>query len=421
MMSRLLCRFLVIGSLLAASSASQAFLNQGRLPPFAGAEDTTFFGSNGRDAAVSDHGFDATVRAIVYHPGSNSLIVGGDFTKYNGVFVNGLAKISLDGQLDTTFNANIGAGFTGSVYTIAVDNNNRIVVGGTFVNAGGYSNLDYIARLQPDGSYDSFFQPDAIAGEIKSIAIDGSNRIVIGCNCHDDVPLPYNYQLLARLRASDGKFDSTFAQTALTYDGSASVNSVALTSDGSIVAGGSFVISGTKNNVMKFQTNGNVDNSFLVNIGTATTASSFVYAVRVQADDKILVGGTFTTFDGFAAPKLVRLQANGIRDTGFALSSQLGTVYGIFLDSAAKLLVVGTQFGNVGSNPGYQQIRRYGTAGGATDLSLNPGAGFGPLASNIVYSMAYHKGYLYAVGDFSSYNAHNVPRITKIYVGPYDP
>ncbi len=70
-------------------------------------------------------------------PGSN-ILIGGDFTSYNGVAWNYLARMKSDGSPDITFNP--GAGPNGPVYTIQWDEYmRRAGLGGTFTTYQGVS------------------------------------------------------------------------------------------------------------------------------------------------------------------------------------------------------------------------------------------------------------------------------------------
>jgi uncharacterized delta-60 repeat protein len=107
------------------------------------------------------------------------IIVGGGFTKINGLALNYLARLNPDGSLDTNFNAGIaGAGAT-SVFCLAVTPQDQIVVGGNFNSINGYSRSG-IARLNADGGVDTTFDPGLGAGSVSGIALQNDGKIVIG-------------------------------------------------------------------------------------------------------------------------------------------------------------------------------------------------------------------------------------------------
>jgi uncharacterized delta-60 repeat protein len=103
-------------------------------------------------------GFDpnanGAIRAIAVQA-DGKILIGGDFTTLspNGsaaVTRNRLARLNPDGTLDTAFNPN-AEGPNGYVFSIAVQPDGKILAGGQFVSMGGQTR-NRIARLNPDGT-----------------------------------------------------------------------------------------------------------------------------------------------------------------------------------------------------------------------------------------------------------------------------
>ena len=82
------------------------------------------------------------------------------------------------------------------------------------------------------------------------------------------------------------------------------MRAIALQSDGKVLIGGCFtsVTSTTRNHIARLNTDGSLDTSF--NPGTG--ASSTVYALVVQTDDKVIIGGAFNSM---TAPPATALPA----------------------------------------------------------------------------------------------------------------
>jgi uncharacterized delta-60 repeat protein len=81
-------------------------------------------------------------------------------THYNGVLVNGIARLNTDGSLDTTFNAG-GSGFTLSTIRnigsdMHVQPDDKIVAVGMFTHYNGTSSKGII-RLNANGTIDTSF------------------------------------------------------------------------------------------------------------------------------------------------------------------------------------------------------------------------------------------------------------------------
>ena len=98
------------------------------------------------------------------------------------------------------------------------------------------------------------------------------------------------------------------------------MQSLALQADGKVLAGGNFT--GYNNDLaapdylVRLNANGTRDTGF--NSGGAGLTGFYVAALAVQADGKVLAGGNFTLYNGAAAPdNVLRLNANGSLDTGF--------------------------------------------------------------------------------------------------------
>lgn len=92
------------------------------------------------------------------------------------------------------------------------------------------------------------------------------------------------------------------------------------------------------------QTPGNIDLSFGVGDGiTVNTATTRCLAI--QLDDKILVGGNFTSYDGYTRRDIVRINADGSIDTTFNTGtglSEYSSIHVITPQSDGKILVGGT-------------------------------------------------------------------------------
>ena len=74
-------------------------------------------------------GFDSTVFAIAIQS-DNKILVGGSFTNYNGTGANFIVRLNSDGSIDTSFI--YGTGFDNSVDSIAIQSDGKIIVGGFF-------------------------------------------------------------------------------------------------------------------------------------------------------------------------------------------------------------------------------------------------------------------------------------------------
>ena len=166
---------------------------------------------------------------------------------------------------------------------------------------------------------------------------------------------------------------------------SSTVNTAATQSDGKILVGGNFTTysGSTKNYIARLNTDGTADTGSSWNIGTGF--NSIVYSIAVQADQKILAGGGFTTYSGSTKNRITRLNTNGTADTGSSWNTGAGfntTVYTTAIQADQKIVVGGGFTTYSGSTKNY--IARLNTDGTAdTGSSWNQGAGFNSFVFSI--------------------------------------
>jgi uncharacterized delta-60 repeat protein len=176
-------------------------------------------------------GFTGTVSALVLQA-DGKIIAGGLFTGYNGTGQNYITRINTDGSIDSSFS--IGTGFGAAVNALALQSDGKIIVGGNFTSFNG-NTQNYLARLNSDGSYDSTFNTGTgFASSVTTLALQSDGKIVVGGNFTSFNGNNQNY--LVRLN-SDGSYDSTF-NTGTGFG--AAVNTLAIHSSGRILSGGSF-------------------------------------------------------------------------------------------------------------------------------------------------------------------------------------
>ena len=102
---------------------------------------------------------------------NGKILVGGSFGYYNGTNIGDyIARLNNDGTLDGGFTAgSVGTEFNGSVSNIIVQSDGKILVGGDFTSYNGVSR-NYITRLNSGGTLDTSFDFDT-SGPVSSIAL----------------------------------------------------------------------------------------------------------------------------------------------------------------------------------------------------------------------------------------------------------
>ena len=303
------------------------------------------------------------VLAIAVQP-DGKIILGGNFTTLSPNFGatvtrNRLARLNLDGTLDTAFDPNVTGG---DVNAIALQADGKIVIGGFFTNIGGQTR-NRLARLNTDGTLDMAFDPD-LGNAVRALAIQADGKIIAGGQFTTVGGQTCNR--IARLNI-DGTRDTAFNPNA-----NNTVFAIVVQADGRILVGGFFngvnsIGGATRNRIARLNSDGTADMGFDPN------ASNAVFAIAVQPDGKVLVGGDFTAIGPAGRNRLARLDASTGAADSFNPNANLG-VFTIALQADGKF-VVGGDFTTMGSES-RRTVARFDAAGAldAFDPSANIGA-----------------------------------------------
>jgi uncharacterized delta-60 repeat protein len=324
------------------------------------------------DPGLGVNSITSEVNESVQLPDGKILLVG-YFSSFGGnTDMNRIAKLNSDGTPATGFISGVSAPSLASssfrLYCLALQNDGKILVGGRFTEYDGYVR-NCIARINQDGSIDATFDPGTGSGswDILDIQIQPDGKILVAGNFLTFNG--YNYSGLVRLNP-DGTMDNTFVHDTGTYD--FLINSISLQSDGKIIAGGSFAYIGTTNvRIVRFNTDGSIDPTFNPN---ANSSATNINRVLVQPDGKILIAGQFSSLNGDQNIKnITRVDANGVVDATFNPGANPGgMIFDIHLDANGKIVVVGS-FTTWNNSPANRIVRL--NASGSFDSSFNSGDG----------------------------------------------
>lgn len=284
----------MFGSVEAASGVNT--LRQAALFNPDGTVDSSFpvgtgFQSNGlstfgvyRAVRMSDGGYIAT----------------GDFLGYNGTSRARLLRIKPDGTADTAYNTG-GTGPNATIVQILPLSGGRVLLGGfTSISYNGTAVTGQLLRINADGSRDNNF----------TVQISNNSSAVSA--------------------AVGGSYEQP---------------------DGKIVLIGGFThfgatsTSGTASNgLLRLNADGTLDATFATGTGVAPGTAMMVTGLT---DGRLVLVGSFTTFNGSTVNRMVVLNANGARDTTFTAPAALnGTVSQVIPQEDGKFLVFGDFTGN---------------------------------------------------------------------------
>ena len=299
------------------------------------------------------------------------------------------------------------------VFVSRTQSDGKILVGGTF-NSWNSTGVGRIVRLNSDGTRDTDFSTNIGTGAndyVVSIAIQSDGKIVLGGGF-----TTWNGTTVGRIVRlnSDGTRDTAFTTNNGTGASSA-VQSITLQSDGKILVGGSYTSwnGTTVNRIVRLNSDGTRDTTFTTNTGTG--ANDSVDLIAIQSDGKIIVGGGFTTWNGTTSMgRIVRLNSDGTRDTAFTTNTGTGAnsyVTSITMQSDGKILI-GGNFTTWNGTTGIGRIVRLNTDGTRdTAFSNNIGTG----GNDYVYSIAIQSdGEIVVGGSFTSWNSTGVGRIVRL-------
>ena len=279
------------------------------------------------------------------------------------------------GQLDTTFVP--APGTNDAVNVVIPQPDGKVIAAGRFTFANNVAR-NRIARFNFNGSLDTSFDPGTGAdGEITAAVLQPDGRIVVAGRFTSFNGFTHNG--ICRLNAN-GSVDQTFGLGNGINNPAALA--LALQSDGRIIVGGQFtqVDLTLRNNLARLNTNGSVDLSFDPG---PNGPSGDVNAIVIQPDGRIVIGGTFIGYNGFARGGIARVLGNGALDPSF--DSGVGTggnVFALALQHNGQIVLGGrfTQYWG----PIAPLLRAFsGTARSISDLILCPTVGFNRLRSNL--------------------------------------
>ena len=253
------------------------------------------------------------------------------------------------GQLDNTFGHDgivttaLKVNGTSQINSIVLQSDGKLVAAGVSNNG---INADFtLARYTQDGSLDNSFGTNGIVitqiGDtndcIESVVIQTDEKILTGGYSIKDSA---NDFALARYNP-DGSLDNSFGTNGIVTtpigDKDDKIFSIALQSDGKIVAGGSYIDSLYWNfAVVRYNPDGSLDNSFGTN-GIVTTSigprHDVINTVLIQPDGKIIAVGYSYNGENYDFA-VVRYNPNGFLDDTFGNDGIVTTPVGTGNDAA---------------------------------------------------------------------------------------
>lgn len=295
-----------------------------------GTPDMTF-GTNG--LVVTDMQQNSDVANAVLVQTDGKILVAG-YAHNGSNYDFAIARYLNNGALDPTFGANGNVlknfGSTDFGLAMALTPSGKILVAGRAYNG---VNSDFaLVQLNNDGTYDNSF---GTAGAVKNnlfneqesanaIAIQPDGKIVAVGDRYAN-----NVSIFAAARFNpDGSLDNTFGNEGKvsTVIGSESdvAYAVVIQPDGKIVAAGQSNLSpGSRFALVRYLANGNLDNSFSGDgmlLTSISGAADYAFSAAIQADGKILAGGSVSGSNSISDFAVARYLPDGNLDAAFGVN-----------------------------------------------------------------------------------------------------
>jgi uncharacterized delta-60 repeat protein len=301
--------------------------------------------------ASFDPNADSAVYSVAVQP-DGKLLLGGQFTTLqpNGAVSSTarqyIARLEADGTLDMGFDPKPN----NIVRSVALQSDGKVFLGGSFTTlqpngAASPTTRNRIARVNPTGTLDPGFDPRPNS-DVYSITVQTDGKVLVGGTFNtlhpNGVGSPTSRVCIARVNAT-GTLDTVFNPRANNF-----VWTTAVQPDGKIILGGFFTTlqpngapsATTRNRIARVHGDGTLDTAFNPN------ADAAVITVGLQTDGKVLLGGLFTTLqpNGAASPTTTlaatRIHADGTLDTAFDPRANFA-VYSVAIQADGKVLLGG--------------------------------------------------------------------------------
>ena len=315
------------------------------------------------------------------------------------------------GELDPAFDPGVGP--NDRVFGVDVQGDGKIMVGGNFRNYRS-TVRNRVARLNSDGSLDTTFDPGTGANDsVYAVSVQSDGSIVVGGKFTQ-----FGNQVRGRIvrMSATGQLDSTFNSGGSGFNNI--VEKILPLSSGKLLVMGAFTSfnGAAASRIIRLNADGTRDATFNVGAG----ANNIVRDAVELPDGKLVVVGSFTSFAGRSYLRVVRLNTDGSVDLSFTNPAATGEVYAVALqnDGGVQKLVIGGGFARLGPTSHLSvRLGRLNLDGTVDTTFSNPGF------NNTVRDIAIqsNNGNVIAVGSFTSMTGQSVSRVVRLTAdGVYD-
>lgn len=250
-----------------------------------------------------------------------------------------------------------------------------LVAGSGAIAAPGDLDPAFVAGIGAGITPDSYPTFDSGTGAVNAVALQSDGKILAGGNISK-----YNnsgtLNVLKRINP-DGSLDSSFNSGGAGFadsQGQPEVNSIVVLADNSILIGGSFTSynGSSRSGILKLNADGTLDTGFAPS--GLNGPSRALSKITVQPDGKILIGGGFTSYNGTYRNNIARLNADGSLDATFSANAiGMNSVADLKVAADGKIYVGGNALNS--SNTGLRRLYPDGTVDGSFNAALGGSSG----------------------------------------------
>jgi len=214
---------------------------------------------------------------------NGQILIAGEFTDYNGVQLNRIAKLNSNGTVDITFTPL--SSLNGSINSAFVQTDNAIMIGGEFTEG--------IMRLNSNGTFDNSFNPGiGVDSIVTDVIVQSDNKVLLCGNFTKYNGIARN--LLARALSPSIDVDTLFSDLSFCAGDTFQVN---YTPSGTFNAANSF-------RVQLSNASGNFVNPSVIGVVASTVADTITcvlpatllsgnYRIRVISTNPFIVGNQY--------------------------------------------------------------------------------------------------------------------------------
>jgi uncharacterized delta-60 repeat protein len=362
----------------------------------------------GKVCSLRKDGFNWSVSSIAPAlDGSDDLYAVGSFTHFKKRAVEHIARLNNDGSLDRGFDSDTGF-FSPQIIVSAIDGSGDVYLGGYLSYNGPTLPIRGIARLNLDGSLDTSFDTGAGIGRMVSaivLATDGSGDVYVGGLSSDPVEGSTFENGPIRLN-SDGSHDTDFNSGFR-----AGEKSIVPAADGS---GDIYVSRSSAPYIARLNNDGSIETDFDTG-PSGFDRSVWDIAVATDGSGDIYVAGNFNEYNGTSTMGLARLNSDGSFDTGFVVDTRVFHFQGgAFVLPAVD--GSGDVYAHV-TNTNDQDVVRLNDDG-SIDTGFSIGEGFnynGSLSDTAITTDG--SGDIYVAGGFTHYNSKLAVNLVRLTAG----